>query len=243
MNRANLACGPWIERTIQNNAATIEVFHVYDRWNILQRMHRANLVRGQWTERTIYNNVATIEVFHVYNRWNILQSMNCTNLFREAWNERTIRKITATTNNVCFLSNRLSNLQRLNASNQIRLAWNKRTIQNIATTTPTLSPLILPDRFNQFLDLAQKGHSYSMDQIMSYEMKRLHSFKRDFPVSAIRLAQSGFFATGFVDEVKCFSCGVYYRNWQSADIPHLLHERMSPNCRLVDKVISYLSIK
>ena len=78
---------------------------------------------------------------------------------------------------------------------------------------------------------------------MSYEMMRLHSFKRDFPVSAIKLAQSGFFATGVVDDVKCFSCGVYYRNLQPTDIPHLLHERLSPHCRLADKVISYLSIK
>jgi hypothetical protein len=49
------------------------VCHVYDRWNILQRMNSTNLARGPWTENTIQNNAATIEVFLVYDRWNILQ--------------------------------------------------------------------------------------------------------------------------------------------------------------------------
>jgi hypothetical protein len=56
MNRANLAGGPWTEHTIQNNAARIEVFYVYDRWNILQRRNTANLAGGPWTEHTIQNN-------------------------------------------------------------------------------------------------------------------------------------------------------------------------------------------
>jgi hypothetical protein len=109
---------------------------------------------------------------------------------------------------VCSVHGPPARLALFILSNQARLAWNERTIQNIATTTATLSPLILPNEFSQFLVLAQKGHSYSMDQIMSYEMKRLHSFKCNFPVSAIRLSQSGFFATGVVDEVKCFLCAM-----------------------------------
>jgi hypothetical protein len=68
MNRVNLARGPWSEHTIQNNAGTIVVFHVYDRWNILQRRNRTNLARGPWTEHTIQNNVATIVFFNVYVR-------------------------------------------------------------------------------------------------------------------------------------------------------------------------------
>jgi hypothetical protein len=47
--------------------------------------------------------------------------------------------------------------------------------------------LILPDSLNQFLDLSQRRHSYSMVQIMSYEMMRLHSFKREFTASVIRV--------------------------------------------------------
>ena len=46
-----------------------------------------------------------------------------------------------------------------------------------------------------------------------------------------------------MDEVKCFSCGAYYRNWQPTNIPYLLHERLSPHCRLVDNAMSYQSIK
>jgi hypothetical protein len=111
---------------------------------------------------------------------------------------------------------------------------------NTGATTPIASPLILPVSLNQFFDLSQRRHSYSMVQIMSYEMMRLHSFKREFPVSAIKVV---FFATGVVDEVKCFSCSAYYRNWQPTDIPHILHERLSPNCRLVDNAMSYQTIK
>jgi hypothetical protein len=59
--------------------------------------------------------------------------------------------------------------------------------RNTVATTPIASPLILPDSLNQFLDLSQRRHSYSMVQIMSYEMMRLHSFKREFTVSAIKV--------------------------------------------------------
>ena len=242
-NSTNLVRGAWMKPTIGNVVDTSCICPIIDRRNSIERMSSTILVRGAWTEPTIQNNAATIEVFPVYIRWNILQRMNGTNLAGVAWNEHTIQNFAAATNNVSPIFDRWSSLQRMRAANVARVKWNAGTIQNTAATSPTSLPLILPDSLSQFLDLTQRRHSYSMDQIMSYELLRLHSFKCNFPVSAIRLAQSGYFATGVVDEVKCFSCGVYYRNWQPTDIPHLLHERLSPHCRLVDNAMSYQTIK
>ena len=65
---------------------------------------------------------------------------------------------------------------------------------------------------------------------------RLTTFK-DFPtsapVSALRLAQAGFYYTGERDVVKCFSCGETYQGWQLGDRPTLVHARISPSCALV----------
>ena len=58
-------------------------------------------------------------------------------------------------------------------------------------------------------------------------------FPTSAPVSAIRLAQAGFYYTGERDVVKCFSCGKTYQCWQRGDRPTLVHARISPNCALV----------
>ena len=239
LNATNQTHGAWTEPTIQSIAATTnDVCTHFNPWSNLHRMSATNLAHEAWTDPPIQSIASTTnDVCPLFNTWNNLHRMSVTNLARVECSERTIQTNAATIG-IFPVYNRWNILQRMNGTNLAHVAWNEYTIQNIVATTHIASPLILPDSLNQFLDLSQRRHSYSMVQMTSYEMMRLHSFKREFPISAIRLAQSGFFATGVVDEVKCFSCGVYYRNWQPTDIPHLLHERLSPNCRLVNKVRS-----
>lgn len=53
------------------------------------------------------------------------------------------------------------------------------------------------------------------------------------PVSAIRLAQAGFYYTGESDKVKCCSCNVTHQGWRRGDKPQDVHAAISPNCPLV----------
>lgn len=79
------------------------------------------------------------------------------------------------------------------------------------------------------------GHPGSTPELQK-EGVRLATFK-NFPttilVSALRLAQAGFYYTGERDITKCFSCGVTHQGWQLGDRPSLVHARIAPSCPLV----------
>nr|ATZ76820.1 inhibitor of apoptosis 1 [Sinohyriopsis schlegelii] len=60
------------------------------------------------------------------------------------------------------------------------------------------------------------------------------SFPRSSPVQPTRLAQSGFYYSGTVDEAICFSCGLKHRNWKEGDSPFHVHKKLSPNCDFVN---------
>ncbi|XP_077974045.1 baculoviral IAP repeat-containing protein 7-like [Styela clava] len=53
----------------------------------------------------------------------------------------------------------------------------------------------------------------------NYRVSTFSRFPEHYPVSPTRLAASGFYYTGFVDRVKCFSCGLCVENWSVGDDP------------------------
>ncbi|XP_048239983.1 death-associated inhibitor of apoptosis 1-like isoform X1 [Haliotis rufescens] len=73
------------------------------------------------------------------------------------------------------------------------------------------------------------------DDDMRYEALRLKSFQGiSVSVSCLRLASSGFFATGLGDEARCFSCDMRYKHWLATDDPRHIHRRISPACRHIN---------
>ena len=66
--------------------------------------------------------------------------------------------------------------------------------------------------------------------------QRLQSFDR-WPkrINQIpnELVEAGFFYCGLSDHVRCFHCGGGVRNWETDDVPWVLHARLYPNCLYV----------
>lgn len=61
---------------------------------------------------------------------------------------------------------------------------------------------------------------------------RLASFQRFYSefVNATDLAESGFYYTGHMDQVQCFSCAIRIGLWEPGDTPMNEHRRWSPEC-------------
>ena len=74
------------------------------------------------------------------------------------------------------------------------------------------------------------------DAQMNEYYQRLATYER-WPSSAVaspdRLADAGFYYTGSVDKVMCFSCGGRLRGWEPNDDPWTEHRKHFPNCRFV----------
>lgn len=72
--------------------------------------------------------------------------------------------------------------------------------------------------------------------LMKHEWARFQSFE-NFPksadVSAVRLAQNGFFYTGHGQTVACFSCGLANDQWPENETVAYTHGRLSPQCRFL----------
>ena len=74
----------------------------------------------------------------------------------------------------------------------------------------------------------------NISNALNFEANRLETFAdKAFPVSVIRLSQTGFFSTGNQDEVECFSCGRRHSGWQRGQVPSHIHRQISPNCPVV----------
>lgn len=52
-------------------------------------------------------------------------------------------------------------------------------------------------------------------------------------VEPSQLAAAGFFFTGSLDRVRCFSCGVRLRDWKAGENPWIEHSKYSPNCAFI----------
>ncbi|XP_046571398.1 baculoviral IAP repeat-containing protein 7-like [Haliotis rubra] len=82
-----------------------------------------------------------------------------------------------------------------------------------------------------YLGKVQEAGQVPVEEEMCYEVRRLQSFS-GIPVQAspMRLAQSGFYATGREDEARCYSCRKSHTGWQIMDRPDVLHRVISPDC-------------
>ncbi|VDI46012.1 Hypothetical predicted protein [Mytilus galloprovincialis] len=105
-------------------------------------------------------------------------------------------------------------------------------IRNIPKSIIQTMPF-LPQDFRTFLKDEKKSQS------MQFEGARFSTFSSfpDIPgIYATRLAEAGFFYSGYDDEVICHSCGVKHKNWKRYDVPFNIHKHISPNCTfLLDK--------
>ncbi|CAC5379796.1 unnamed protein product [Mytilus coruscus] len=103
-----------------------------------------------------------------------------------------------------------------------------RPIRNIPQTIIQTFPF-LPQDFRIFL-------KDEKSQFMQFEGSRFSTFST-FPyipgVYATRLAEAGFFYSGYDDEVVCYSCGVTHKNWKRYDSPLEIHKQISPNCYFI----------
>ncbi|XP_071129053.1 baculoviral IAP repeat-containing protein 7-A-like [Mytilus edulis] len=98
--------------------------------------------------------------------------------------------------------------------------------RNIPKSIIKIMPF-LPQDFRTFLKDEKKSQS------MQFEGARFSTFSTfpDIPgIYATRLAEAGFFYSGFDDEVICHSCGVKHKHWNRYDVPFNIHKQISPNC-------------
>ncbi|XP_052075900.1 baculoviral IAP repeat-containing protein 2-like isoform X2 [Mytilus californianus] len=99
-------------------------------------------------------------------------------------------------------------------------------IRNIPKSIIQTMPF-LPQDFRIFLKDEKKSQS------MQFEGARFSTFST-FPeipgIYATRLAEAGFFYSGYDDEVVCYSCGVTHKNWKRYDSPFEIHKQISPSC-------------
>lgn len=71
---------------------------------------------------------------------------------------------------------------------------------------------------------------------MKYDIIRYSSFsgfKRNCPISLMKLSRAGFYYDENSDSVKCFQCNYAYIDIQSNDDPMEIHYKNSPNCNFV----------
>ncbi|XP_063447591.1 putative inhibitor of apoptosis [Mytilus trossulus] len=102
-------------------------------------------------------------------------------------------------------------------------------IRNIPKSIIQTMPF-LPQDFRTFLKDEKKSQS------MQFEGARFSTFSTfpDIPgIYATRLAEAGFFYSGYDDEVICHSCGVKHKNWKRYDSPLEIHKQKSPNCSFI----------
>ncbi|XP_046370879.2 baculoviral IAP repeat-containing protein 7-A-like isoform X2 [Haliotis rufescens] len=107
------------------------------------------------------------------------------------------------------------------------------------TTTAVPQYLSVPELMAQpfttslttYLGRVQMEGQVPVEEEMCHEIRRLQSFSGT-PVHAspMRLAQSGFYATGREDEARCYSCRKSHTGWQIMDKPDVLHRVISPEC-------------
>ncbi|KAH3738027.1 baculoviral IAP repeat-containing protein 7-B-like [Dreissena polymorpha] len=57
-----------------------------------------------------------------------------------------------------------------------------------------------------------------------------------FPVSVDNMVDAGFFYTGPDDCVKCFHCGIMFRQWEAHDVPLQEHLHWAPECQYARSV-------
>jgi hypothetical protein len=77
------------------------------------------------------------------------------------------------------------------------------------------------------------GNEMLQEELISNDLLTISSI-RNFPsrvnLFVSSLSNAGFYFTGRADEVRCYACGVTYKNWTSRDNPVEIHKMLSPSC-------------
>ena len=85
-----------------------------------------------------------------------------------------------------------------------------------------------------FKDVLSSNSEFS--EKYKYEWARYASFK-DFPDSApvmpLTLAKEGFYYAGQGVQVRCYFCGIVYRNWKRNENIREIHQTLSKHCKIV----------
>jgi len=92
---------------------------------------------------------------------------------------------------------------------------------------------VFPVTLNSYFESLMSSNEMPQDELMSNDLLRISSY-RNFPshvnLFASSLSNAGFYFTGSTDEVRCYACGVSYKNWTSRDNPVEIHRMLSPSC-------------
>jgi hypothetical protein len=95
---------------------------------------------------------------------------------------------------------------------------------------------------NTFRPLPSNEKWQPYNCFMSTYSERMETFKkwpRQIRQTPDQLALSGFYYKNVGDDVCCFSCGVGICNWETHDVVHFEHRRLSPNCKYLSMVCEY----
>ncbi|XP_071115027.1 baculoviral IAP repeat-containing protein 7-like [Haliotis cracherodii] len=104
-------------------------------------------------------------------------------------------------------------------------------IQPQYLSVPELMAQPFTTSLTTYLGRVQMEGQVPVEEEMCHEIRRLQSFSgTTVQASPIRLAQSGFYATGREDEARCYSCRKSHTGWQIMDKPDVLHRVISPEC-------------
>ncbi|XP_062510522.1 uncharacterized protein LOC134186550 [Corticium candelabrum] len=100
-------------------------------------------------------------------------------------------------------------------------------------------------------NFSRQGHQQPSNLMSGFrpdvttEAGRLATFddrwSRSYPVKPVDLARSGFYYTGRLDSVQCFSCKVVLRGWEEGDKADDEHERHAPYCSFLNRLVGDLS--
>ena len=92
---------------------------------------------------------------------------------------------------------------------------------------------------NEYYQELQNNPNMTTDERMKYDIIRCSTFSTypNSSVSAMSLSRAGFYYEGNGDEVKCFRCGLKWKNWRRNDNPFQIHKDNSSNCAYINDVL------
>ena len=92
---------------------------------------------------------------------------------------------------------------------------------------------------NEYYQELQSNPNMTTDERMKYDIIRCSTFSAypNSDVSSMSLSRAGFYYEGNGDEVKCFQCGLKWKNWRGNDNPIEIHKDNSSNCAYINDVL------
>lgn len=77
---------------------------------------------------------------------------------------------------------------------------------------------------------------HNVDQNYMHRLATFNAFPVTSTVSTVELAKAGFEYKGTGDGVYCRDCFLTYANWRPQDKPFVIHQNLSPYCKLVQSL-------